>query len=426
MRRIVVQKFGGTSVATPEVRERVVHHIERALNEGAHPVVVVSAMGRRGDPYATDTLLTLVESIGGEADSRETDLLLACGEVISTVVLAQTLRSRGHAAKAFTGGQAGIVTTAQHGNARIIRVEPDAIKEVVEAGIIPIIAGFQGVDAGGEVTTLGRGGSDTSAAALAVGLNAALLEVYTDVDGVKTADPRLAPDAATLDHLTYREVVEMAHLGAKVIHPRAVEIAMLGRLPLHIRPTTSDAPGTLVCDPPASQGEGLEHWAEERPVTGIAHVAGQSLVQIDVPPDGSEDAPRQVFQALGEASVSADMIYVSPDRIAFIVEGNAAKRIERLLEKLGFTVRVRSGVAKVSAVGAGMHGVPGVMGRIAASLCKAGIPILQTTDSHANISCLVPGERMQEAVLALHREFELATDEEASTWRPDRMGPDRQ
>lgn len=405
MREIVVQKFGGTSVATLAAREHVVRHIERALAEGSRPVVVVSAMGRRGDPYATDTLIDLIEAVGGHPERRDLDLLLACGEVISTVVLSQTLRERGHNALAFTGAQAGVVTDDNHGNARILRVEPERILGAVADGAIPVIAGFQGRGPSGETTTLGRGGSDTTAAALAVALGASLLEVFTDVEGVKTADPRLAPDAATLEQVTYREVAEMAHLGAKVIHPRAVEIAMIGQVPVKVRPTESDAPGTLVCD--GGPQEGLERSAADKAVTGIAHVSDRVQVLI-TPKEGEDDAAVRLFDRLGQALISVDMIYVSPDRIAFIAEGKEGPRIEGILQYEGFDYQLRSEVAKVSAVGAGMHGVPGVMARVTSALADTDIPILQTTDSHANISCLVPEARVRDAVLALHQEFELA------------------
>lgn len=402
MGRIVVQKFGGTSLRGAAARERAVGHIERAIEQGYSPVVVVSAMGRRGDPYATDTLLGLAEAEGAELDARDADLLLSCGEVISAVVMAQALRARGLGALALTGAQAGIVTDEHFGDARILRVEGRRVLQAVEEGVVPVVTGFQGVSPSGEVTTLGRGGSDTTAAALAVAVGAELLEVYTDVDGVKTADPRLVPEAVTIARATYREVAELAHHGAKVIHPRAVEIAMNGHVALRIKPVASDGEGTLVSD--ARPGGGLD-GPGDRPVTGIAHVPDRT--QVVVEPPAEEGAAVRLFKELGEAAVSADMIHVAPDRIAFIVEGKASRRVERILGSLGWQHKVRGGLAKVSAVGAGMHGVPGVMARVAACLERAGVPILQTSDSHANISCLVPQARVREAVAALHEEFRL-------------------
>lgn len=415
MGHIVVQKFGGTSLKGATARERAIHHIERAIDEGLKPVVVVSAMGRRGDPYATDTLMALAESEGGDLDGRDTDLLLSCGEVISAVVMAQALRARGRRAVALTGAQAGIVTDERFGDARILKIDGERLLQAVEEGVVPVVTGFQGVSLSGEVTTLGRGGSDTTAAALAVHLEAALLEVYTDVDGVKTADPRLVPEAVTLARATYREIAELAHLGAKVIHPRAVEIAMNGHLKLKIKPTATDGAGTLVSDVhPRDEFEG----AGDRPVTGIAHVLDRAQVVV-APPEEGEGAV-QLFGALGEASVSADMIHVAPDRIAFIVEGKALRRVERILNAFGWQYEVRGSLAKVSAVGAGMHGVPGVMARVATCLQREGVPIFQTSDSHANISCLVPEERVREAVAALHREFELASVAASGSRRTER------
>lgn len=404
MDRIVVQKFGGTSVATEELRACVARHIERAISEGLRPVVVVSAMGRAGDPYATDTLLQLVQQAGERANGRDVDLLLSCGEVIATVVLSRFLTRRGHVARALTGAQAGLITDGRFGEARILRVEPRRVLEALAAGEIPVIAGFQGISQDGEVTTLGRGGSDTSAAALAVALSAEALEVYTDVDGIKTADPRLFPEAVTLERATYREVAELAHVGAKIIHPRAVEIAMKGKIPIRIRQTTSDAPGTLVCDDALL--DPMEAEPEDRPVTGIAHIVDRCQAVVS-PPAGDSSAAVQLFEALAAAGISADMIYVSPDRIAFIVAGNLEGRMKAVLQKLGWPHAVTGGLAKVSAVGAGMHGVPGVMAKIARALHQAGIEILQTTDSHANISCLIREEEVSKAVSALHREFAL-------------------
>jgi len=402
MERVIVQKFGGTSVATESLRDAVIKHIERAMAEGYRPVVVVSAMGRAGDPYATDTLLELVGA-SQDASERDVDLLLACGEVISTVVLSRALKARGHKARALTGAQAGIVTDGRFGDARVLRVEPKRILAALACGEIPVIAGFQGESQDGEVTTLGRGGSDTSAAAIAVVLGAELLEVFTDVDGVKTADPRLAPLAATLEVATYQEIAELAHFGAKVIHPRAVEIAMKGKIPIKIRQTTSDAPGTLISDV-AWRGD-IERPPADRPVTGIAHVTGVCQAVV-IPPEG-EPAAVRLFSRLGEAQISADMIHVTPERIAFIVEGKLERRLKSLLAELGWPHIVTGDLAKVSAVGAGMHGVPGVMARVAAALYQAGVEILQTTDSHVHISCLVRAEKVKEAVLALHKEFGL-------------------
>lgn len=224
--RILVQKFGGTSVASPERRAQVAAKVSEAISQGFMPVVVVSAIGRAGDPYATDTLIKLASNIYSEMPKREMDMLMSCGEIISGTVLASTLQSAGIDAVLMTGGQAGIITNDHFGNARIIRVEPEKIFQRLNQGQVVVVSGFQGMTEDGQVTTLGRGGSDTSAAAIGVALNAEAIDIYTDVEGIMTADPRIVEDAKILDVVTYNDICHLAHQGAKVIHPRAVEIAM--------------------------------------------------------------------------------------------------------------------------------------------------------------------------------------------------------
>lgn len=402
--RTLVQKFGGTSLATPERRALVAEKVLAARREGYQVAVVVSAMGRLGEPYATDTLLSLLEEAESAVSRRDRDLLLSCGEIISAVLVAADLSRRGVKATALTGAQAGIVTDAAFGDAHIREVVPVRVSEILREGGVAVVAGFQGVTREGEITTLGRGGSDTTAAALGVALQAELIEIYTDVEGVMTADPRLIPEARLLERVTYVEVAEMAHLGAKVIHPRAVEIAAAGRVPLRIKSALSEAPGTLVADwPPA----GIEIRGD-RVVTGIAHVA--NLGQLRVRGVNGEDlSERQVelFATLARAGISVDLINVSPDLVSFAVAAGDLERARVLLADLGLMVEARRELAKVSAVGAGMRGVPGVMARVVAALKGVEIPIYQTADSHTNISCLVPEAALPKAVAALHREFRL-------------------
>lgn len=314
--RTIVQKFGGTSVATPASRELVTEHIIRAWEEGYQPVVVVSAMGRQGDPYATDTLKHLLQEAGGPLSDRELDLLLSCGEIISTVVLAQHLKAKGYASVALTGIQAGIVTDERFGNAGVVTVKPERVRQALAEGKIVLVAGFQGATRNGEITTLGRGGSDTTAAILGVALGAEMVEIYTDVDGIKTADPRIVPEAVTLERITYSEAMELAHLGAQVVHPRAVEVSMAGRVPLKIRGTGSLSPGTLISSSATQSPEILLHIG--RPVTGIAHVANRAHVQL-WETNAKKDTYLQVFDALGEAGVSVDMVHLSPQNATFIV-----------------------------------------------------------------------------------------------------------
>jgi aspartate kinase len=404
--RVIVQKFGGTSVATAEGRGNVAQKVTEALAEGFGVVVVVSAMGRAGEPYATDTLIGLARGVLKYVKPRELDLLMSCGENISTVVMVQTLKSHGIEAAAYTGAQAGIITDHNFNNARIIEIKPDHLWKCLEEGKVAVVAGFQGVTPDGEITTLGRGGSDTTGAALGVALNAEVVEIYTDVDGVMTADPRLVPQAKPLPAMTYNEVCEMAHLGAKVVHPRAVEIAMEGRIPLRIRSTFSDNLGTLISD---GTSIGNIEIRGDKVVTGLAHISDMALVRLTSKDDLNKNGQvLEVFQFLAKAGISVDMIQVSPFQIGFIIKEEFMDRSTEVLNPLGLAASMEKGFAKVAIVGSGMRGVPGVMARMVRGLQKAGISIYHSTDSHINIACLVKRDDMCNALQALHHEFELA------------------
>lgn len=394
--RVLVQKFGGTSVAGPSEREHVLRKVLAAREMGYAVVVVVSAMGRRGAPYATDTLLELLRE--GKATPRETDLLLACGEIVSGVVLAAALRARGVATTFLTGPQAGLITDETHGEARIIRVEPRRLRQELEEGKVVVVAGFQGMSEKGEVTTLGRGGSDTTATALGVALQAEAVEIYTDVEGVKTADPRLVGTARTLERLTYNEVCQLAQEGARVIHPRAVEIAMQANLPLWIKNTFSDGPGTLVVNGAFEQTVMIQ---ADRPVTGITQIA--PLTQFILEVEGADQV--RAFRALAAEGISLDFITVLPERVIFNVREENEAKTRATLAALGFRPQMRPKCAKVAAVGAGMTGRPGIMAAIMESLAAEGIAVLQSADSYTTIWCLVKEEEMPRAVTALHRRF---------------------
>lgn len=402
--KIIVQKFGGSSLATAALRENAIRHVWRAMNEGFRPVVVVSAMGRRGDPYSTDTLFSLAREAGGPSAGREMDLLLSCGEIISAALMAQTMQGRGLPALALTGAQAGIMTDGRFGEASVLWVNTEHLLRDLDEGKVPVITGFQGVTASGEITTLGRGASDTTAAVLGTALSAELIEIFTDVDGVKTADPRVVPQAVTLEKMTYAEVVEMALLGAKVVHPRAVEIAREGRIPLKVRATAGDGEGTLIGDGriPGKNGE----VGSDRPVVGIAHVPGRAHLRLDLGETARETVP-MVFEVLGDAGISVDMIEVSPNQVRVTISDSRVQTAREVLEELGLAPEIAPGYAKVSVVGAGMHGLPGVMARVARALADAGVTIYQSTDSHANISCLVREEEAATAIATLHDEFKL-------------------
>lgn len=401
--RMIVQKFGGTSLADPARRETVAERIVATRRRGLTPVVVVSAMGRGGDPYATDTLIGMSRAVYPDLPPREMDLLISVGEVISAVLISAHLRRLGEPAVVLTGAQAGVITDRTFGNARIQRVEPDHLRRHIERGDLCVVAGFQGVSDSGDITTLGRGGSDTTAAALGVALRAELVEIYTDVEGVKTADPRIVPEARTLRVVSYEEIFQMAHQGAKVVHPRAVELAMRANVPLRIRSTFGEDDGTLV----THNFETSEAWAafaSGRVVTGITHLPDVALVSVT---DGGEQTPVRVFRPLAEAGVSVDLINVSPGRQSFIVFLEEAEKTRRILEAEGFHVELRLDCAKVSIVGAGMRGLPGVMAAVTEALAQGGVGILQTADSHVTISCLVERADMERAVQALHQKFGL-------------------
>lgn len=403
---VLVQKFGGTSLATPEARSQVVAKIIHGVESGHQVVVVVSAMGRSGDPYATDTLLALANSVTTAFPERELDLLLSCGEIIAAVLIAAGLNQAGYKAQALTGSQAGIITDGNHGQARIAEVQPARLRELLGKNVIPVVAGFQGMSQEGNITTLGRGGSDITAAALGVALHAHAIEIYTDVDGIKTADPLLVKEAKTLPVVTYNEIVNLAYEGAKVIHPRAVEIASEGNICIYVKSTfaSNDDPGTLVTSIPE-----ISTYARirgDRPITGITYVRG--ITQITLwQGDNLGVELLDCFRLLAEAKISIDFINLTPEWIAFTVAGRVAGQAEQILSQHGLRFRTRPNCAKVAAVGAGMTGVPGIMAQIVGALSKEGIAILQSADSYSTIWCLVEEKDLEVAVRALHDNFRL-------------------
>lgn len=400
--KFIVQKFGGTSVANAKLRELAAQKVIEARNQGYSPVVVVSAMGRQGEPYATDTLLSLVND--GTVQERELDLLMACGETISGIVLSKTLNRDAYPTVFLTGGQAGIITDDRHGRASIREVRPTEIIRLAKEGKIVVVAGFQGETDEGAVTTLGRGGSDTTAAALGVALNAEVVEIFTDVDGVMTADPRIVNNAKLISVVTYNEICQLAHEGAKVIHPRAVEIAMQKNIPIRIRSTFGDAPGTLVI----SHGEVMETtgMAGYGLLTGITNIPGVTQIKIftrDYPE--VKDVQVKIFKAMSLAGISVDFINVHPHAVIYTVKDEIADKAVQILSNMGFKAEVLPECAKVAVVGAGMTGIPGVMAGIVEALANAGVQILQSADSHTTIWVLVGMKEMELAVQALHDHF---------------------
>ncbi|MCR2805068.1 aspartate kinase [Paenibacillus soyae] len=401
--RILVQKFGGTSLSTEQARERVIRHIARERESGYAVVVVVSAMGRKGEPYATDTLLSFIRDNGDSLPPREKDLLLGCGEIISAAALCSLLLSRGIPAAALTGGGAGILTDDQFGTARIRSIQTDRIMRLLGQDKVVIVTGFQGVTAEGDLTTLGRGGSDTSATALGAALRAELVDIYTDVNGILTADPRIVTEAKQLAYVSYTEIGNMARQGAKVIHPRAVEVAQQARIPVRVRSTFSEETGTLVTDaPPAAQAEAVK----DRFVTGIAHVSGVTQISVKAI-EGRNDMQLQVFQTMAKHHISVDFINVTPSGAVYTVFDQDAEHALALLRASGFAPTAVQGCAKISVIGGGMSGQPGVMARIVEALTEQGITIMQSADSNMTIWVLVQQEDMAKALRALHAKFDL-------------------
>lgn len=405
--RIIVQKFGGTSVATAECRAKVVKKVQQAIEQGMQPVVVVSAMGRKGENYATDTLIGLAKETNPSIACRELDQIMYCGEMISAVIMAGTLQAVGIDAMMLTGGQAGIITDDQFSNARITKVDSTRLLSLLRAGKVPVVCGFQGVTADFEFTTLGRGGSDTTAAALGAALLAEVVEIYTDVDGIMTADPRMVSNAKILDCISYGEVCQLAHQGAKVIHPRAVEIAMQKNIPLVVKSTFSDAPGTLITNISQESTADAGHFSD-RIATGVTFITSIAQIKITLTNMEAHAASFQVFKQMAETGISVDLINVHPGQIMFTVADDVAEKAAEQLRSLGYLVETLHDCAKVSVVGGGMREVPGVMASFVEALATNQIAILQTVDSHTSISVLIHRPDVKLAVTALHEKFNLS------------------
>ena len=403
--KLLIQKFGGTSVKTKENREHVIKQIKGALGEGYKLVVVVSALGRSPDPYATDTLVNMVDYPEPSDDTkRELDMLMSCGETIASVVLSNELQHSGVSATSLNGAQAGLITDDNYNEAKIKKVKPGRIKHELETHDVVVIAGFQGRTEDGDITTIGRGGSDTTAAAFGASLHADCVEIFTDVEGMMTADPRVVEDACPIDTVTYTETCNLAYQGAKVIHPRAVEIAMHAEIPLRIRSTYSDDNGTLIA---SSRGKEKGIDIPDRLVTGLAHI--DDISQIDVRLDNQETAKQAlIFKKMAEAGISVDFINVSLSNVIFTVPNDVLQQAISLLKEEGLQLTVTENCAKVSAVGAGMAGIPGTAAKITGALVENDVEILQSADSHTTIWVLIHDKHIKTAMNALHDAFDLS------------------
>lgn len=410
--KIIVQKFGGTSVKNEKAREHAKSHILKAVENGYKSVVVVSAMGRMGDPYATDTLLSLVGGSNSLISKREQDLLLSCGEAISSVVFTNMLLQNGIKATSLTGSQAGFVTNHEHTNAKIVEMKCDRLLKELQEYDVVVVAGFQGAAKNGDTTTIGRGGSDTSAAALGAALQAEWIDIFTDVEGIMTADPRIAENARPLSVVTYNEVCNLAYQGAKVIHPRAVEIAMQAKVPIRIRSTYSEGLGTLVT---TLNRNNCGSDVRERTVTGIAHLAPVTQVKVLAKKD-QYNLQTEVFKSMANEKISVDFINISPNGVVYTVTDEMSDKAENILQGLGYEPEIERECAKVSVVGAGIAGVPGITAKIVTALSEKGVRILQSADSHTTIWVLVKQTDLATAVNALHDVFEL--EKEAVEYDP--------
>ncbi|CAN5620199.1 aspartate kinase [soil metagenome] len=401
----MVQKYGGSSVATAEQIRAVAGRIARARDAGLDLVVAVSAMGK-----TTDRLLRLAGEVSRDPSPREIDQLLATGGEQSVALLAMALHDRGIPAESLTGPQAGMTVTGRYGSGVISEIRPKRIHALLDEGRVVIVAGFQGMNALGDVMTLGRGGSDTTAVALAAALGADRCEIFTDVTGVFTADPRIVPEARRVPVISFEEMAEMAWRGAKVMHPRAVELGALYDVEVHVRSSFEESPGTII-----TGGDQLERLETRETLAGIVHDLDVSRVTLNGIRTGPGTMSR-VFAPLAERGISVDVIVESGVRdgaadVAFTVtRGNfeeARKLAAGVADSLGGVVEGERDLGKVSVVGTGMLNRPGYAARMFASLGEAGIPIRMVSTSEIQVTCVLPAGRVEEAVRVLHRDFEL-------------------
>jgi len=400
---LIVQKYGGSSIADGERISSVARRVARAKDAGNEVVVVVSAMGD-----TTDELIRLAQQVSAQPSDRELDLLLSTGEVVSSTLLAMALETLGYKAVSLSGAQAGIETDSRYSKARILRVDPKRIVSELEKGNIVIVAGFQGVTQEMDIATLGRGGSDTTAVALAATLEAKECQIYTDVEGVYTADPRIVPEATKLEKVGYEEMLELASYGARVIHPRAVELGGLHNVPILVASSFVDRPGTIICKEASME--------VRNKVSGIVHDTNVAKVTVIGVPDHPGIASA-IFEPLANADISVDTIVqnASIEKIAdltFTVTRSDLSRAMSIVETVAKAVEAKrcvadSKLAKVSIVGTGMLDTPGYAAKMFRTLYEQGINIELITTSEIRITCIISEDRVEDAVQALHRAFAL-------------------
>ena len=400
---LIVQKYGGSSVADAEKIKNVARRVAKAKDEGNQVVVVVSAMGD-----TTDDLIKSAYQISEQPSDRELDVLLSTGEIVSSTLLAMALGSLGHRAISLTGAQAGIHTDSSYSRARILRVDTKRVIRELKKGSIVIVAGFQGVSGKRDITTLGRGGSDTTAVALAVGLGAGVCQIFTDVEGVYTADPRLVPEARKLKEISYEEMLELATYGARVMHNRAVELGWLYNVPILVASSFNDSPGTTIC---------REVTMEVRnKASGIAHDASVAKITVIGVPDRPGVAAA-IFEPLARANISVDTIVQNTSvnnitDLTFTVARSDLLKAMSIVEPVAKSVGAKqcvtdSTLAKVSVIGTGMLNTPGYAARMFRALYQHGINIQLISTSEIRITCIISEDKVKDAVRALHQAFEL-------------------
>lgn len=398
--KIVIQKFGGTSVSTEDRRRKVVSKVREALKNGFSPVVVVSAMGRRGDPYSTDTLLSLVDINFKKNNLQATDMLMCCGELISSVIMSNSLINEGIEAIPLTGGQAGIITNEKFSEAEPIYTNVKYILKLIELGKVPVVTGFQGVTEDGYFTTLGRGGSDTSACILGEALKAEKIEIYTDVDGIMTADPRIVKDATLISSISYNEIFQLADQGAKVIHPRAVDCARKANIPILIKNTMNNCKGTLI------NSNGNQNT--NKIISGITHLNNRTQVTVRFKDNKDNRSYRYLLDILAKNKISLDLINIFPTEQIFTIDSNRKEKLQEVLNKVNIIYKFTDSCSTIAIVGMGMRGVPGIMAKIINALAENSIEILQTADSNMTIWCLIKSDFVEMALNLLHKAFKLS------------------
>jgi len=409
---IIVQKFGGTSVADAEKIKNVAKNVIREKLLGNDVVVIVSAMG-----HTTDYLLSLAKEVNPKPNDRELDMLLSTGEQVSIALLTMAIQAAGYDAVSLNAMQIGIITENAHGKARILEIKTERLEKELKEGKIIVVAGFQGITDKKEITTLGRGGSDTSAVAVAGALGAERCDIYTDVEGVYTTDPRIVPNASRLDEISYEEMLELARVGANVLHPRAVETAMHAKVPLRVRSSFKvENMGTLIL--------GVDDMEINRPVTGVAVDESQTRIVICEVPDYPGNAAK-VFSRLAKHDISVDMIIQSYARsgnntndIAFTVDTAKLEETVKIVEEIktelnAKNIHVDEDIAKVSIVGAGMIDKPGIAATMFNALAQKNINIKMISTSEIKISCLVAKKDAKDSVKVLHEVFDLGCNEVA-------------